>query len=75
MRLFTVFSLFQDWYGSTMADFGVRRRSFGQLAEMVGTQMPLRLRDSLIDCTYEKCKLASRSLDADWVLYFDRHTS
>lgn len=57
MRLFTVFSLFQDWYGSSMADFGVRRRSFGQLAEMVATQMPSRLRDSLIDCTYENANL------------------
>lgn len=69
-----VFSLFQEWFRQVMAVADVRRRSFGQLLKIVETQMPVQLRGALANCTYEACQLASKSLDEDWILYFDRHT-
>ena len=67
-------STFHDWFRQTMETSGVRRRSFGQLLKIVETQMPVQLRGALANCTYEACQLASKSLDEDWILYFDRHT-
>lgn len=69
-----VSTVFNSWLRRTMTYADVRRSSLGQLVELTSKSRRRWLYNNLLNCTYEACKLASKSLDADWVLYFDRHS-
>lgn len=71
-------SIFHDWFRQTMETSGVRRRSFGQFAQMLkkSKQRSLRaLQYNLIATSDEACQSAYRALADDGILYFEPHAT